>query len=448
VAQAEGLLSGARDAAGVFAAALAVRLVYLALVYDGVPSLAHVDSNMWLAFARDSTAWPGSHERMPLYPLFLRAHVVLLGEAGPFAAIVSQMAIDAASCVAILRLAEAIRPGAGLWAGFLAAFNPTQIVMAGVLLGDSLFAAQLAFGFLALARWWRAGAPADRRHAAAIGLWFGSTLLNRAMIWPFLPVLGLALIVLGLASRVPFARAWRVPAIVLGIAALCTAPQIARNWHLHGEASLSSQGGSHLALWVYPLTKEAADGTPYWRSFERVRAEYVARGGALDGTQPFVESALLGAIGREGMAEIGAGGMAKAWAMGAAINLASPGTLMIPSVMALPRTGFYATEGDTPLAKAINFVTRSSSASYIAWLAGGVAIEWPVRALAFAGLALALCAAQARAAALFAGLWAGYLLAVLGPIASAKYRLPIEPLTMAFAGYALAAWRARHARRA
>lgn len=443
MAQAEGLLSGARAVFAVFAAALAARLVYLAAIYDGPSSLAHVDSNMWLDLARDPAIWLGTHERMPLYPLFLKLHFALFGEAAPLAAIVSQMAIDAAACVAILRLAEAIRPGAGAWAGFLAAFNPTQIVMAGVLLGDSLYMAQLAFGFLAFARWWRAGAPSGARHGVAAGLWFGAALLNRAMMWPFLPVLGLALFVLALRHGAPLARAWRVPAAVLGIVALCAAPQVARNWAAHGEASLSSQGGAHMALWVYPLAKEAADGTPYWRTVERVRADYAARGGTFDGARPFAESALYARLGREGLAEVGIGGMAKAWAMGGAINLASPATLMIPRVMALPRTGFYATEGDTPLEKAWNFVTRSSSAVYVAWLAGGAALEWPVRALAVAGLMLALIAAQARAAALFAGLWAGYVLAVLGPIASAKYRLPIEPFAMAFAGYAIATWRAR-----
>ncbi|MFM7347153.1 MAG: hypothetical protein ACKO1J_17500 [Tagaea sp.] len=445
MAQAQGVLSGARAAFAIFAVALAVRLVYVAAVYDGVASVSHVDTAMWLDLARAPGFWPGSHERMQLYPAFLRGCFLAFGEAAPLAAVILQSAADAAACVAIFRLAECLRPGAGPWAGLFAAFNPAQIVMAGVLLGDSLNMVQLAFGFLALARWWRAGAPSDARHGIAAGLWFGSALLNRAMIWPFLPVLGLAMLALGWSLRRPLASALRAPAAMLAIVALCAAPQIARNWAAHGEAALSSQGGAHLAQWVYPLVREAADGTPYGRTFDEVRAEYLARGGALDDTRPFRASALFGQIAREGLAEVGIGGMAKAWAMGAAINLASPATLMIPPVMALPRTGFYATEGDTPLAKALNFVTKSSRAAYVAWLAGGAALEWPVRALAMAGLALALWAAPARAAALFAVLWAGYLLAVLGPIASAKYRLPIEPLAMAFAGYAVATWRARRA---
>ena len=434
-------MSGARAAYAVFAAALAVRLAYCAFAYNGIASISHVDSAMWLELGRRSEDWLGTHERMPIYPLFLRLHFSVFGETGPLAAIVSQMAIDAAACVAILRLAEAIRPGAGVWAGFLAAFNPTQIVMACVLLGDSLFAAQLAFGFLALARWWRAGARPRFRDGLVLGLWFGSALLNRAMMWPFLPVLVLALFALGLANRVPPGHAWRLPVAVVGVVALCAVPQIARNWMAYGEASLSSQGGPHLALWVYPLVKEAADGTPFGSTMDRVRAEYAARGGTFDRERPFERSAIYAQLGREGLAEVGWGGIAKGWTMGVVINLASPATLMIPRVMALPRTGFYATEGDTPFAKALNFVTRSSSATYLAWLAGGIALEWPVRALAITGLIIALAAAPARAAALFAVLWAGYLLALLGPIASAKYRLPIEPLAMAFAGYAIAALR-------
>lgn len=43
-------------------------------------------------------------------------------------------------------------------------------------------------------------------------------------------------------------------------------------------------------------------------------------------------------------------------------------------------------------------------------------------------------------------LWAGYVLAVNGPVASAKYRLPIEPLAafgLALVILALADWRKR-----
>ncbi len=441
MAQAQGLLSAKSDAYLVFAAALAVRAVYLLWIYDGEASLSHVDSAMWLQLGQSPAAFFGTHDRLPLYPSFLRAHFFVFGAHAPLAAVASQMAIDAAACVGIARIADAIKPGAGVWAGLFAAFNPTQIAMAGVLLGDSLFTALLTGGFVAMAYWWRAGAPDRLSAGLAIGAWFGLGLLNRAMIWPFLPVLGLALFVLCWRMGTSPVRAWRVPAAALAVIGLCAAPILAKNWEDYGVAALSSQGGAHLAMWVYPLAKEAFDGTPYATTLEEVRRTFTARAQQTQSRSPFEQSTIYGQIAREGLAEVGFAGMAKAWTLGAAVNLASPATLMIPFVMALPRTGFYATQGNTPLEKVANFLTQSSSSTYLGWLAAGIAVEWPVRLLAVLGLFLALGRRATLAAGIFAALWIGFVLAIHGPIASAKYRLPIEPLTMVLAGLAISTYR-------
>jgi hypothetical protein len=105
--------------------------------------------------------------------------------------------------------------------------------------------------------------------------------------------------------------------------------------------------------------------------------------------------------------------------------------------MALPRTGFYATEGSTPIAKARNFLAESSSEPYLGWLVVGIVAEWPVRLLAVVGLVVALRRRDLRPAGVFAVLWIGYVLAVHGPVASAKYRLPIEPAAMVLAALAV-----------
>lgn len=437
MAQAESLLRPARTEYWIFAAALVVRALYLFWVYDDVASLSHVDSAMWLDLGQNPTAMFGTHERMPLYPLFLHAHFLVFGAHAPIAAVVSQIAIDAAACVGIARLAEAIRPGSGLWAGTFAVLNPTQVVMATLLLGDSLFMALLTGGFLAIAKWWRGGAAAQLFAGVAIGAWFGIGLLNRALVLPFMPVLGVALYVLGWRLGASPLQALRVPAAVLAVVAICASPAIIRNWNNYGVLSLSSQGGAHLALWVFPLAKEAHDGTPYGTTVDLVRATFAARGGeTLDGA-PFAQAALYAQIAREGMSEVGLGGIAKAWTLGAVVNLAAPATLMIPRVMALPRTGFYATQGDTPLAKIANFLTQSSSFAYLGWILVGVVIEWPIRALAVFGLLTVLLRRETFPPAILALAWIGFVLAINGPIASPKYRLPIEPIAMALAGAAM-----------
>ncbi len=425
MAQAESVLTRLGRPGVLFALALAVRLAYLAWQGTDPTAAFHPDTPMFLAIAVSPEWWMGTAERLPGYPIFLALHFFVFGPEAHWAPLVTQAAVDAGACVAIARTAQTMHPSAGVWAGLFAAFNPTQIVMAGVLLGDSIFVACLAFGFLALARWWR-----REGGAAAVGIWFGLALFNRAVLWPFVPVLCLAMLAAG----------WRrdarsAPVVVLAIVGLFAAPIVARNSIEHGHAALSSQGPMHMALWWYPLVREAHDGTPYARSADAVTAQFRAAGGGQGG---FADAEVYRAIVRERLATLPPRAYVQAWAMGAGINLASPATLMIPRVMALPRTGFYATEGQSPLEKAQAFLLRSSSAPYLAWLAGGVAFEWPVRALSVFGLLVLWRTRPTRAAALFAIVWIGFILAVQGPVASAKYRLPIEPVAMALAGVALA----------
>lgn len=424
MAQAQSLLSVAARPAALFALALVLRLAYLAWQGTAPVESFHPDTPIFLGIAASPDWWRGTPERMPFYPIFLAAHFAVFGAQAYWAPLVSQGALDALTCVAIARTAETLRPGAGVWAGLLAAFNPTQIVMAGVLLGDTAFVTCLAFAFLALARWY-----SGQGGAFPVGLWFGLALFNRAVIWPFLPVLGLGMLFVG-ARR----GEWRAAPAALAIVALFAAPIVARNWIESGVPALSSQGPVHMALWWYPLVREAHDGTPYAQTAETVTAEFRARGGGQGG---FADAAIYDALAREGLATLAPEAYVKAWTLGATINLVSPATLMIPRVMALPRIGFYATEAATPWDKALAFVTRSSSPTYLAWLAGGAALEWPVRILALLGLWFVWRARGGRAVVLFAVAWIGFVLAVQGPVASAKYRLPIEPIAMVLAGMAL-----------
>lgn len=428
MAQTQSLLTALARPAALFALAFALRLAWLAFTGTSAAATFHPDSQVFLNIAHGAGWWQGSTERMPGYTIFLHLTMLPFGPEAYWAPLIAQMALDAAACVAIARTAERVREGSGPYAGLLAAFNPTQIVMSATMLGDTIFVVCLAFGFLALARLWK-----GESGPAAVGFWFGLALFNRAVVWPFVPVLALAIFALGRGRK-----GLRDAVAVVGIVAAFAAPMIARNWAVYGEAALSSQGPIHMALWWYPLVKEAEDGTPYPESAASVAARYAAARGA-EPPGPFGEAATYRAIARADLATLPPVAFAKAWAAGAAINLASPATLMIPRVMRLPRVGFYETQGASPVEKALSFLTRSSSSAYLVWLAGGALIEWPIRLLAIAGLLVALRRRPTRPAAIFALLWIGFVLAVQGPVASAKYRLPIEPLAMTLAGFALAA---------
>jgi hypothetical protein len=440
MAQAEGVLN-ARATLLVAGTALAVRLAYLWAVYDGPASLSHPDTGLWVVAAADPSTWFGTAERMPGYTLYMGLMRAVFGPT-LLAPVLGQIVADSATCVVVARIGGALAPNAALPAGLVAALAPTQVVMASVVLGDTLFTCFAAAALLAGLRFIE---RPNARTAAVLAIWCGAALLNRAMVWPLVAFLPAAIFAHACWRTRSMRGSLTAAAAFACICAALSAPVVIRNYLAYGAPELSSQSGAHLALWVVPLVREAEDGTPHSVGASAIGAEFDERFAGIARDNPFAVSGGLKVIAREKLAELGPLPVAKAWMSGAVINLFSPATLMIPPVMQLPRTGFYATPGDGPLDKAVNFVWRNDNATYARWLAAGTAVELPLKLLAFAGFLAALARPRARLAAVVLAGWVVFLLAIYGPVASAKYRLPAEPVFAAFSALALLALRDRRA---
>ena len=146
--------------------------------------------------------------------------------------------------------------------------------------------------------------------------------------------------------------------------------------------------------------------------------------------------------------ELGPAAIAKAWIFGAAINLGAPAIIISPPIFSQPRTGFYDTPGDTRIAKIMNFVFRSGNTTYLLALLAGATGVLVVRLIQVVGT-IALIRTPGSFVPLFLfGAWFGFILVLDGPIASPKYRLPIEPPLMVCAGAGLSTLRGRGRSRA
>ncbi len=420
--------------------ALAVRLVYLFLLYDGPASLRHPDTELWQIVAENPAQWFGTPERMPFYALYVGLCAWLFGPS-LLVPVLGQIVVDTATCLLAVRIGARFDPRAALPAGLFAALNPTQIVMSCIVLGDTFFTFFTTGGLLAALAW------IERPHlmtALSLAAWAGFALLNRAMVWPLLAFAPAAMVVLAVVRGHGVRRAARHATAFVAVCALFAAPVVVRNMAEYGTAALTSQSGTHLAFWVVPLVREAVDGTPQAVGAAEMSAALDRQLVETDSrANPFAISAALTGLAREKLAEFGLAPIAKVWAMGAAINLLSPATLMIPGVMQLPRTGFYATQGDGPLDKAINFVWRNDNATYARWLVAGAAVELALKFLVLAGFLAAFARARLRLMTVVVFGWIIFLLAIYGPVASAKYRLPMEPFFGVFSAFALLVLRAR-----
>lgn len=221
------------------------------------------------------------------------------------------------------------------------------------------------------------------------------------------------------------------------------APISMRNHALYGSWSLTPQGGMHLARWVVPLIWEVRDGMPWARGYHEMERRAAKKLHVVD-ENPFQQSQRYTDVAIEELKQIGIVPIAKAWAYGAVLNLGTPGILLSPPVIQLPRTGFYATPGASMPQKISNFLFRTDNATYAWILLTGVVGVALVRLVQLVGYAAMIAQKHFAAALLLAG-WCLFILCVNGPIASPKYRLPIEPAlaVLTGAGWALFSRRRR-----
>lgn len=177
----------------------------------------------------------------PGYSLFL-APFLLLGNWGLAAAGWAQLALGAAlapmTWVLARRLGAAGR--APLYAGAFVAASPLMVYFCGRYMSETVFTVVLLAFFIVWLRAWDTGSS---KYAAAAGVLGGLASLTRGVMLPYGPALALAAC---FAPEKP--KRWRILVLVCGAAwAATVAPWTARNYYRFGRfVPVSVQGGWNL----------------------------------------------------------------------------------------------------------------------------------------------------------------------------------------------------------
>jgi hypothetical protein len=188
-----------------------------------------------------------------------------------------------------------------------------------------------------------------------------------------------------------------------------------------------------------PLVKQRADGTPYQATVNRIEARFQQRLGERNASaeaNPFRVAELKRELAREEMRELPLKAYALAWLEGMAINLGAPALIGDPRVRALARPSFYHTPGSSLWEKTRTYLFVDAGL-YQQLLIIGLLAMLPF--LALEAIGFVMLARTLPWAAVFAAGVIAYFLVVNGPVASAKYRMPIEPVLIVLAAIPLAA---------
>ena len=438
----------------VFLLALLVRLINLAFLTGNESFFAETDAfaywKLGAGLARPESFWStllAETDRMPLYPLLLGGIRHIFGDAPRMVAIL-QAVIDAGTCALIAALGALISPLVGLIAGILAALSVTLIVFSTQILTETVSLFFFTLMLLAATRFLR-----HPTNALAIiaGLAGGIASATRPAVAPLLAAAVPLVLVIALMQRRGFAAALAAALLFAVGAAAPIAPVLLRNVIHYGSFSLTTQTGHHLADWIVPLVTQRADGTPYQNTVDRMEALYAQRAQAilcaprklecsaehdLNGqTNPFQRAAVKSEVAREAMAPLPLSAYAKAWLEGMVVNLASPALLIDPRVRAMPKPSFYNTPGTSLWEKTRAYLFDDPAAYQVLLIVGLVAML-PILMLEAAGFVM--LARTLPWAAVCAGGVLAYFLLLNGPVATPKYRLPMEPVLIVLAAIPLA----------
>lgn len=348
--------------------------------------------------------------------------------------LLAQAVLDSLTCVLIAVIGAQLSRSLALAGGLLAACWVNLIIHSGMILSDSLFVFLMTAMLAAAAQFLR---TASLGLVALAGLSLGLALATRSAA-QFLPLLMLpAAFGVPLYRRRGIAVAVLSAALFLVLSLLPVSPLIYRNLTMFETVAMSSQTGTHLAGWVVPLVRRAADGTPRGQGaaeLSRSIEERIESEGLLDDdATPFQRSAIYQRFALRALAYYPVSAVAQAWLTGALINLAAPAIAVDPRIRQLPHASFDSTEGDGIVAQVRNMLAGSSVA-YIAAMAGGLVFAAVFLVAQLYGL---ICLFRISPwAATFAALCVGYFLAINGPVGSPKYRLPFEPVLILLSGLA------------
>jgi 4-amino-4-deoxy-L-arabinose transferase-like glycosyltransferase len=436
----------------VFIAALAIRWCYALLLFAtmGEAGLKGVDSLSYVQVAQEFGGALQSHSvqgwdwlgptpsLMPLFSGLLALSALFFGSMAPLAYVLAQAVFDSATCLLVFLIAQSIDRRYALPASIAAVVNPTQIVMSGLVYPDTVFIFFVALFILGSVRWMQSPSAGS---AALIAMGLVCAALIRVLVVPWAVALIILLACIAmLRSRLTLRSMGHLMAIAIAVT-LCVIAIIGRNVARYDTWALTSQGGIHL-LTVVPWVKQANDGTPWAQSHQDLRARADQRFGSPT-DDPFEQSRRYSEIANEEWRALGLWPTAKAWIYGAAINLISPAIILSPPIILIPRTGFYDTPGRSMIEKIMNFLFHSESAFYTWTLLIGAAGVVAIRAFQLLGGIRMVHEFWRKNRDIFPililfALWTCFILAVNGPVASPKYRLPLEPILNILTGIGIA----------
>lgn len=388
------------------------------------------DSGKYLEAARSFVTfgiWPAT-DRLPLYTAFIASVFKTVGSESLRAVVSIQAVFDMFSVLAIGLSARAFSKTLTIPAAATAAILPNFLVHASYILQENLFLLFLSWALCALL--WSLKSQRTILLLTVSGVLFGMTLWTRISLTYFplvlVPTLAIALRV---DREWPWYRCITTALIPAFTMFLMATPLLWHNYQAYGYVALSSQSGDHLLNWIYGCLATSwpcADRIKMLADIRPIVADYARSIGGPD-ANPFAISAFMQNLALQRILELPFSQISLGMAWGAFKNLMQTGFYQVLVQFKQPLTFVSAMPGGDLGQRVIAFAAVNKTNPFmIMWTVSQVILVLS-RAIQTLGVITGLRQRQYRGMTMLLLVLIAYTLALNGPVADPKYRIPFEP---------------------
>jgi hypothetical protein len=427
----------------VFLFALALRLLNLVSSDISISAVLVEDAAIYWGYANLSQDFFntvanilfGQSDQVPGYMLFLAAIVSLFGE-DSLPPLVTQTIVDSFTCVLIMLIGKRIFPKNYWIFGFLAAISPNLIIHSGMILTETLFTFFFTAFLLAFVRLLERETIVN---VLVVGILLGLTTMIRPVTQFAILLIPIFLPLILISIKTKPKKAITIGCITCLASMAILAPILVKNLHKYGSFALTSQNGVHLQYWVAAELVMLRDGVSRAEAIAKMKIKTDRKINDLpeyNRINPFVISSLQSQIAKNEILASTLPVILQSWAQGVLVNLASPAILIDRRVRNLPHSSFAESTSGDLLTRIQQFIDGSSMI-YVTILIVSVVGGAVISIIQFLGFFI-----HFRITPLLATLGLltlAYFVLVNGPVASPKYRMPIEPVLIIWLGCGLEA---------
>jgi len=415
---------------------LTIRLLFISYGFPDEDFLKHSDQSKYLKLSEvlsEKLAYDQrfGFVRLPIYPLFISL-VSQISEKLYFIILIQHL-IGALTIIIIFKIGKLFSLEIGLLSALFASINLNLIGQSNFILTESIFIFFFSLFIFAYLKFLKG----TKTKYIIISSFF---LAFSALVRPVVIYLPFIIIIFTLFLKINFLKKIKLSFLFIICYLIVVSPWLLRNYHYHSSFSFSSQEGSTIIGWYLPHIDQFEKKIDLQKARELRSNDWQETVIKLPNeiqNNPFKFERAVKVYAYNEILKFNKFSIFQAWFWGSLKNIFSPAMADVAYFYQIPHSSFYQTSGDSFLKQTSNFLFKNSNLFYSFLIISSLILTLIFRVIQLHGF---FCIAKYyRVEFMFFLVTILYFLIINGPIGSAKYRIPFEPILIIYLAFSIAA---------